>query len=541
MDTMDPSEDNDGTRADVAMRRTCGRVPNHRAGARAVAASFGSAVLLFGPTTALAQRWNVDAGVSSEIGWTSNAAFGQLGSAAGSGETIDVRPYIAFRGEGGRLKFSGKASLDAVANSNRSRPNQLNPEADLRANLEAVQRFLFIDTSLRVLQNSADPFGASPVAGTVNANRVTTTQALFAPVIEHSVGDLQRYRLRSENSWTHDSGANAAAAGSDSAGYFGHHSLMFEHDPRPFGWRIEAERSETRYTGPAVLPLTDDLARLSFNYSVGPDFTVGVRGGRESTTYVTQQSRANIYGIDVKWQPSQHTVLTGFEEHRFFGSSWRVGFDHRTPQIALTFVSSRGVDTTPQSLAGLPATDNVAGLLDAMFTAQYPDPIARARVVQNFIAQQGLPTSTLQPVNLLVRRLSIATTSSATIALIGVRNTLSLTGFQARTEDLPDSALPASIGGTALTNNVQYGTSLAWTHRMTRLVSLLASAEWSRIRALEGFGDDLSAEKKVLLRLNVELTPKTTSFASVRYRSLNSNTATAGHEGAVFLGLNHRF
>ena len=171
-----------------------------------------------GATTALAQRWNVDAGVSSEIGWTSNAAFGQLGSAAGSGETIDVRPYIAFRGEGGRLKFSGKASLDAVANSNRSRPNQLNPEADLRANLEAVQRFLFIDTSLRVLQNSADPFGASPVAGTVNANRVTTTQALFAPFIEHSLSESQRYRLRSENSWTHDSGANAVAAGSESAG-----------------------------------------------------------------------------------------------------------------------------------------------------------------------------------------------------------------------------------------------------------------------------------------------------------------------------------
>ncbi|HEV7913698.1 MAG TPA: TIGR03016 family PEP-CTERM system-associated outer membrane protein [Albitalea sp.] len=490
------------------------------------------------PAVAGAQTWAVEAGVGTELMWTSNAELGLPGGR--NDTTLDIRSHVSVHSQGRRLRVSGTAALNAITYFNHTQPSQLQPEVDLNARLEAVDGFLFVDGGVRAQQTTQNPFGALPEGGTTQ-NTLTTTQARLSPFIEGTTSGSQvHYLLRSDSSWTQDSGAGSATATASAArGYFGRQTVMFERDPRPLGWRFEAERSDTRYDDDTQDPVVLQLARLSVNYALGDEFSAGVHAGREHNDLADRLTQGNIYGVQARWAPSPRTTFTAFEEKRFFGKSWRLGFDHRRPQFTWNAVVSRSLDTTPQSLFDLPATNNVAGLLDSMFTTRFPDPIERGRAVRDFIDNQGLPASTLRPINLYAQRLSIVTLRSVTLGLIGRRNTATLTAFQSRTEDALESGALAS--GTALTNNTQYGASASLTHRLTPTMALNTSVDWTRIQALQAVGTERTTRRTARLRLNVQTTPTTNAFAGVRYRDLDSNVAVEGREGAVFVGMDHTF
>lgn len=521
-------------------QRDTGRILRRRDVAFAAAVAVAGVVPMIAPKDALAQKWTIDAGVASQLTWTSNAGLDATRTGSGSSDAIvDVRPHIRLLAEGARLKLSGSAALSAVKYANGTQPTRLQPDVDLTASLVAIERLLFLDGGLRATQISANAFGARPEQGTTSENSVTTTRARFAPRIEGQAGNLLRYRLVSDNSWTRESGATTTVPGANVSGYFGRHQGSLTQDPKPLGWRIAAQRDETRYRDALQDPLVIDLARATLLYAVTSDLTVGVGAGHERKSFTTQNSGGNLLGFEATWQPSPRTLVAASEEKRFFGSSWKLAFDHRTPQIAWNIGAQRSVQTTLQSLLDLPATGNVAALLDAIFTTRFPDPVERAQVVNDLIARQGLPTSTLQPISLRSQRLSVVTLANATVTLIGVRNSLSLTAFQARTEDALDSGPLAT--GSALTNNTQVGAAVTLTHRLSATMALAGSADWRRIRALQANGER-SVQRTAALRLNVDVEPKTTAFAGARLRGFDSTTTTTDRqERAVFVGVDHRF
>jgi hypothetical protein len=64
-------------------------------------------VPILAPTNAMAEKLSVDAGVSSQLEWTSNA---NLGEAGGRPDVIvGVRPHIGLVGGGAQFKISGSA------------------------------------------------------------------------------------------------------------------------------------------------------------------------------------------------------------------------------------------------------------------------------------------------------------------------------------------------------------------------------------------------------------------------------------------------
>jgi uncharacterized protein (PEP-CTERM system associated) len=486
-------------------------------------------------SAAWAQRWTIEPGVSSQLTWTSNSL---LGAGPAQDDTVlDVRPRVSIRGEGARLRVSGAFALNGIAYLDHSQPTRALPEGDLAARLETIERWLYLEAAVRAAQASSDPFGVRPEAGSTT-NTVTTSQGRFSPSIEAAIGPLSRYRIRSDNTWTHESYADSAAVTPvGAAGYFARHSASIEHDPRPFGWRLEAERSDTRYKDDVTPPLITDLARLSVDYALTEDFSLGLRGGYERNSFLATDDRNAIYGGQARWRPSARTLLTVDGERRFFGSAWHLGFDHRTPQFAMTLSLSRGIQSAPQSVFEVPATGNVEALLLEMFTTRYPDAAERARVVRQFIADQGLPSSTLGPTSIFSQRLSLVTSRSGSVGLIGVRNSLVLSGFYIRTEDIPDSAFLAT--GIAANNNIQYGTGLTFSHRLSLAMSLGATIDWSRIRALDA--SDVTTQRGARLQVNLQASPKTGAVFGGRYRKLDSTVAISGHESAVYFGLDHRF
>ena len=142
-------------------------------------------------SSAFAQRWTIEPGVSSRLTWTSNSL---LGTANAQGDTIlDVRPSITIRGEGARLRVAGTVALNGVTYLGGTQPSRVLPEGDLTARLEPVERLLFLEGAVRSSQTSTDPFGVRP-EGATTSNTLTTTQARFSPYVESSIGPLTRYR-----------------------------------------------------------------------------------------------------------------------------------------------------------------------------------------------------------------------------------------------------------------------------------------------------------------------------------------------------------
>lgn len=515
----------DITRLAGSRRRFCRRV---------VAAALLASCCGAGP--ALAQRVSVDAGIASNATWTSNSLIGL--STPQSDTVFDVRPHFTIRADGARLKLSGTAALDAVTYARGSLPSRLLPTADLTARLEAVQRLLYLETELRATRTSENPFGARSETAS-GSNTLTTTQLRVSPYIDATAGPGLRYRVRSDNIRTSESGRTLSQDAPSASGYFGHHTASIEQDPRTIGWRLEIERSETRYNDSVQPAVIIDLARASVNYAASDDLSFGVRGGPERNSLLGDKRNHTIAGVQMKWQPSERTLLTGFGERRFFGNSWHVAFDHRSPHIAWNMLFARGIDTAPQGLFELPATNNVAALLDAMFTTRIPDPVERARKVQEFINLQGLPGQTLQATNIYSQRLSLATTGNATVTWIGVRNSLALSAYYSRSQDAPDAGLLAT--GRPINNNTQIGASVAFSHRLSAVSSLSVTVDASRIRALESIAVDQTKQAGVRASVSTQLAPKTTLVFGAGYSKLGSNVTVGGQQSALFVGMDHGF
>lgn len=493
-------------------------------------------------SSALAQRWTIEPGISSQLTWTSDARFGTEAEAR-SDTILEVSPRISVRAEGGRLRLTGAVALNGIAYADHTLPSRVLPVGELSARLEAVERWLFLEASARAIQTSADAFGVRP-EGSSTANTLTTVVGRFSPYIEAPIGPLTRYSIRSDSAWTRDSSVDSGAADAGASGYFGRYAAFIEHDPKPLGWRLEAERSETRYRDETTTPLIGDVARLVVDYAITDELSAGLRTGYERNNFVSVEKKNHTtYGGQARWHPSARTLLTAEGERRFYGSSWRLRFDHRAPQLSFGLGLSRGVESAPQSLFELPATGNVAALIDAIFTTRYPDPAERAKVVQQFIVDQGLPATTLGPTNLRAQRLSLVTASGASIGFIGARNSVVISGFNSRTEDLPGAAVLATGAGGI--NNVQYGGALTFSHRFAMSVSLGSTLDWSRIRSLDvvapALTPDRTTQRGVRVTLSIQASPKTSATFGGRYRKMESTVAVPGREGSVFIGLDHRF
>lgn len=493
-------------------------------------------VLWLNHSAAQAQRFGINADVGAQLTWSSNSNLGTIG---GADDTIlELNSHAVVRSEGARVRLNGVAGLRSTSYLQNSQPNALVPEIDLNGRLEAVERLLYIEAGYRATQVARDPYGARPESA-AGANSRTAGQTRLSPYVEGAVGPTLRYRVRSDNTWANELNTSSQARDTSAAGYYGLHTALMEVDPRPFGWRVSAERSDTHYEQASRTSLTRDAARLGLRFAPSEDLTFGINIGTERNNYSGSDERRSMRGVDLAWQPTPRTRIDLADERQFFGSGWRLAASHRNPQFAFNGEVRRGIDSAPQSLFELPPTGNVASLLDAIFTTRYPNPADRAQAVQDYMANKGLPTSTSAPITLFSQRLSVATSKNASVALNGVRSSLVLSAFDVLTEDALDAGLLGN--GTAVSNNHQKGMSLLISHRLGPRVGMTVGVDWSRIRGVGAFVQDSTSQRGLNAKLNVQLDAKTAAFVGARYRKLQSTAVNAGQESALFAGIGHEF
>src|SRR5262245_16774730 len=223
--------------------------------------------------SAQAERWSLEPGIDARATWTDNVNFEVHGQEA-SDTIFELIPTLALRGEGKRFRIAGTISVDALAYARHTLDNRALPQIDLTSNLEAIERFFFIEAGIASRQGAQDVFGPRADGGS-SFNTVTTTQYRLVPSFEGRLGSNIDYRLRSSNSWTQTSGAEGASA---DGSYLGEHTLRISQRPLPFGWSLDVARTDTRFEAADQPSAIDDSARLSTVYAFAPTFNTGIHG-----------------------------------------------------------------------------------------------------------------------------------------------------------------------------------------------------------------------------------------------------------------------
>jgi len=486
-----------------------------------------------------AQTWRITPSVGVESTLTSNVDLSPADQRR-SDWINQFTPSVRFTESGAHTKLSGNISVPMLVYARTSENNYIAPQADVTGTLEAIDRFFFVDASANVSQQYASPFGPRPTTlANATQNRYTAQTYSVSPYIKGtSVNDLD-YELLQKSTWTDAAGISTGLGSNRS-----YTSEIVGHligQPRPGGWAVEYYRSDIKFTDQNSE--STEIGRVRAVYQPDPSYRLSVTGGYEVNHFFLTDEQGATYGAGVEWHPNDRTGLNASWEHRFFGPSYQVTFDHRTPLTVWSLKASRDMSSFPQQVANLAPGVDVGSLLDGLFASRITDPAQRQTLVNQLIRDRGLPSQLSGPLALFAQEFSLVESYSATYGILGARNAIFFTAFRTRNEPLPgteEAALTALL--TELTNTTQTGASVVWSHQLEPNLSLSTNATWSR--STENVGAQGTSRQFALsATLSRTLSALTSLYVGARFQRGDSNAdiGTNYREFAVLVGLTHTF
>ncbi|HQR23122.1 MAG TPA: TIGR03016 family PEP-CTERM system-associated outer membrane protein, partial [Burkholderiaceae bacterium] len=311
--------------------------------------------------------------------------------------------------------------------------------------------------------------------------------------------------------------------------------------PAPFGVTVRLTNDLTRIQNQLQPDQTLNAALAIFNYAFTPQFTFGLRGGYENTTYTAVETAGPIYGANLAWYPSPLTSVVGYWEDRFYGPSYQWVASHRQRRVASSLSFYRTISTNPQVLFQIPSTTSTAGLLNAILLGRFPDPVDRAQAINDLMTRQGLPQSLPGGAYVYNQSANVLTGGNANWALIGVRNTLALNLFYLKTAYLPDPRVPPSF--LLFNNSIQQGGGVTLSHTLTPVLSLNGGLGTSFTRGFGPTEGTNSRQNTVSVQCNWTMSPRSTAFVGSFYQYQTSTLAVSlanQSQFAIYAGLFHR-
>ncbi len=473
--------------------------------------------------------------------WTNNVGLAPSGSKQADFIT-QISPGVALSETGPRTSLAGFISVPVVLYARTgAENNQAYVQANVTGSVEAIERFFFIDAAASVSQQYITPFGAQP-PGLVNAtaNRYTAQTYALTPSIKGVMPGGVTYELRDYNLWSVASGASVALSNAYTNDLIG----RLTRNPTPTGWTVEYERTSVDFT--TQPPLLTQLGRVRLIHQPDPEVQVSLSGGYENNDYTFTSYRGPIYGVGGIWHPTDRTNVEGWWEHRFFGASYLFNFMHRMSQSVWIANASRNITTYPQQLAALPAGFNTSFLLNELFLSSIPDPAQRQAAVNQFISNRGLPTVLSDPVNLYTEQIQLQELASASLGLLGARNSIFFSIFYSKTQPITaaGNTLPGLLG--VLSNSTQEGVGAGWTHTLSPQMTFALNGVATRAvsnsqQEAVAAGIGTTKQAYVTATLTSPLGPNTTVNAGISYQVQSVDLGTGYNAFSIFAGLLHTF
>jgi uncharacterized protein (PEP-CTERM system associated) len=477
---------------------------------------------------------HVEASVATDTTATTNVGLDGPG-AVRSDLILSVSPLLRVNGGGAGWRLDGQAGLTAQFYADHSRRDRLLPRIDLNLGTQVLDRWLSIDSRLVVAAEKANPFGGGSVVD-VDSLQINS-QLQLSPTLDHEFSPGQRLRMRSDNTWLHQSGDNQGTPSVASS--VQRHTAAYSLEPRPIGWRLEASRMDSRNRDLSDPVLRHDSLRAIAAYALDAQLSLQLHGGRDHAVYGINQRSGTIEGLGLFWVPDERSRLEAHAERHFYGLGWQVQASHRGPGLSINVDGQRDIGSYAAALGSLLPGGSVADLLDRMLAGRITDAAQRAAAVQDLITRRGLPGTLSRPTELFSSRAEVRTTANLSVGLIGVRHVLTLHVHSLHTQDLPgDQLLTGAISGDARQNG--------WDLGLNRKLDPQTSADLSLGRnrnvglGLINEGRE-THETSVRLGLTHELTARTVVSGGLRRVLLKSTTLGDANETAVFAGALHRF
>jgi uncharacterized protein (PEP-CTERM system associated) len=477
---------------------------------------------------------HIAASVATDATATTNVGLDGPG-AVRSDLILSVTPLLRMNGGGTGWHLDGLAGLTAQSYVDHSRRDRLLPRIDLNLGTQVLERWLSIDSRLLVMAEKLNPFGGGSVVD-VDSLQINK-QFQFSPTLDHEFKPGSRLRMRSDNTWLHQSGDNHGTPSAISS--VQRHSATYSLEPRPIGWRLEAIRSDSSNRDLANPVLRQDSLRATADYAVDPQLSLQLHGGYDRAVYSTNQRSGSIEGLGLLWAPDERNRLEALAEQHFYGLGWKVQASHRGPGLSIHLDGQRDIGSYAAALGSLLPGGSVADMLDSMLAGRITDVAQRAAAVQDLITRRGLAGTQSRPAELFSSVAEVRTSAKLSIGLIGVRHVLTLQLHSLHTQDLPgDQILTGVISGDARQNG--------WRLGLNRKLDPQSSADLSLDRSRNvGLGTinqgRESQETSARLGLTYEITPRTLVSGGLRRVLLKSTVLGDTNETAVFAGALHRF
>jgi uncharacterized protein (PEP-CTERM system associated) len=501
---------------------------------RALAASVALGVAAF---PAHAETWRFVPSIALTETWSDNINLA-VKDLATSDLVTEITPTLTFSGRGSRSFVEGTVSVPVLFYLRTGSYNDdFFPLANVRGQVEAIEKLLYVEGLVSVTQPVLTPFGAQPIDLT-NATRNRYTSSLYqvSPFIRRENPGGVQYLLRNDSTWVNLNGAPIDAKNSYTSEWTG----RIDTPVAPLGWHADLDLVSVKFTNQDAQ--RTNIARVGPRYAWDPVTRLSAHVGYEDNRYPLSDYAGAVYGVGLEWQPTERTRVVANWEHRFFGSSYLFTFDHRTPLSVWSVNASRLISSYPQQLGTLAAGGSVPVLLDQLFASRVPDPTQRQQAVNSFIDSRSLPSQLSSPVDVYTQQITLNQNVSATMGLLGSRNSLFVTVYRYQTEPISGSGqvLPPVFGFD--NDNTQLGVSLNWSHNLTPLtvLNLAAYAYRTEGNGPLGLTTDQGAAR---LAITTPLSPNTSVFAGLRYQKLNSDVPGISDytESAAFAGISHFF
>ena len=447
-----------------------------------------------------------------------------------------VRPELTFAHTAPGFSADLRAAARFVDYANGSQPDGVLPDARGSLKSTLVDRWLYLDASAYARAAEADPFGVR-IDDVIAANRRVESGFLIGPTLDRELAPNVDLMAREQFARVHSNAVDGTRMSSAIS------QIRIERKPTPLGLSAELTRLDNRATDESDSRYTLTTARLRAAWILGSDIQVGAVAGEDRSSYLLSRHDDPLYGASLIWTPGPRTHLELDLEHRYFGQSGTLRFDHRTPFLTIALVLQREPVDAATSFGTLGQGVDLRSALDSILTTRYPDPAVRAGIVDGIVTSRGLDPRTSGPVSIFGDYPQLQTAARGELTLLGSLDTLNLTAYSLTTRALTRDGDPLTGLGTTVADTRQRGATLQFEHRLGPQLAAALMTSWSRIEGLGAGAGDLSTEQTWRVSALRHLSPRSDLTVALQWYRFSTTAAGQRSFDATLglVGLNHRF
>ena len=505
----------------AAALASCAALTSQAANAQAQAAANGGAPR---------DPWRLQPSLSINETYSDNINLAPPGSERSDFVTT-ISPGLRLTRLGSRLTLNFDYQPEYLYYANGTNGAGLRNNLSAFANATLIENLLVFDARVSISQQNISPFG-NLAANSVNGsnNRAESRVYSFGPTLQSRFGNDLSYSAGYH--YTGSSYDSSALSTNHTSTLFG--SVQSGTSTRDVGGGLTYNRSDQVYGGANEI-ITESL-NSNLTYVLTPTIHLRTGAGYDRNRYPALPDRGTSglsYFGGFDWNPTRHTRLSAQVGHRYLGPTANISLNETTAHTSLTVSYSRDQTTSQASGLTLVANPQYA-LLDQFLLAAFPDPIQRGQAVTSVLQQSGLPTSQFGVTGFLSNQLYVQKRFEISLALIGLRNTVTLDAYRSQSQQLSNLSTGFDVFNQT-SNFRQTGYSVTWSYKLGPLTSVNASAQKTHNSAVGGSGD--TRQRVLLASINRQI--QKNLYGTLQYRNARQDSNNSSNAGNFFSGTYH--